>query len=170
MKKFAFLFVVMLVMSPVAFGQKLPEAFKAKLDGQFAGWRFAPIDQVIQDYHRQEKFPGYPNLLSGDFDGNGQTDYAAFIVYKKAGRIFSSVVALLQRNRQIRHYILEKNRGDDVSGQSINLMKKGEKDFNHDTNREFYYRYYAIFIGIWEKGGSSYIYSKGRFISFVTSD
>jgi hypothetical protein len=49
-------------------------------------------------------------------------------------------------------------------------MKHGEWDYNYETQQYFTYPHDAIFTGIFEKGGSSYLYEKGRFRSIITSD
>jgi hypothetical protein len=49
-------------------------------------------------------------------------------------------------------------------------MKKGERDYNYGTGKNFIYKMDAIFVGLGECCGSSYIWQKGKFISIVTSD
>ncbi len=55
-------------------------------------------------------------------------------------------------------------------GEYLCLVQKGTKDFNYDEQKEVTYANDAILTGILEKGGSSYVFEKGRFRSFVSSD
>lgn len=48
--------------------------------------------------------------------------------------------------------------------------KKGSRDYNFETGKNFIYKNDAIFVGIFEKAGESYVWQKGKFISIVTSD
>ena len=47
---------------------------------------------------------------------------------------------------------------------------KERADYNYNEQKEITYANDAILTGILEKGGMSYVYKKGRFISFVSSD
>ncbi len=58
----------------------------------------------------------------------------------------------------------------DDGGEYIALMKKGEKDYDYETDKNFIYKNDALFSGYFEKGGSSYIYEKGKFRGITTSD
>jgi hypothetical protein len=49
-------------------------------------------------------------------------------------------------------------------------MKKGERDYNYETDKKFTYKNDAVFTGYWEKGGVTFVYERGKFRSIVTSD
>lgn len=58
----------------------------------------------------------------------------------------------------------------DPDGEYLSLARKGTRDYNYNQQKEITYANDAILTGIFEKGGSSYVYRKGRFISFISSD
>ena len=121
----------------------LPSAFRLKLDQEYPGWEYAPIDQEIIDYYRANNFKGRPDLISGDFDGNGQADYAVCLVYRKEERNFSALVALMASKAGIRSYVLDSGQVQDSAGLTnrwlISLMRKGEKDYDYVKDRDFVY-------------------------------
>jgi hypothetical protein len=58
----------------------------------------------------------------------------------------------------------------DPVGEYLVLAKKGTGDYNYNEQKEITYANDAILTGIFEKGGMSYVYKNGKFISFVSSD
>ena len=58
----------------------------------------------------------------------------------------------------------------DPEGAYLAVMKQGDWDYSYETNQYFTYQNDAIFAGIFEKGGTTYVYEKGRFRSIITSD
>jgi hypothetical protein len=59
----------------------LPRPVRTALDEKFPGWRLSPVVSRATEVVRRRSPRAQPNLISGDFDGNGQTDYAALIEY-----------------------------------------------------------------------------------------
>lgn len=174
MKKLVLALIALCLWQIPALSQQLPRAFRTKLDRNYKSWELAPIDKEIQNYFRKNKIAGQGNLIAGDFDGNGKTDYAAYVVSGKEGRKVAYVVALLQEAKQIKLHVLDTIKGEDdnslTRGTSISLVNKGATGYDHETEKNFRYRNDAIFFGYFEKGGSSYLYRNGRFIAVVTSD
>ena len=58
----------------------------------------------------------------------------------------------------------------DPDGDYISVAGKGTRDYNYDAQKEITYANDAIVTSTFEKGASSYVYKKGRFVSFVSSD
>jgi hypothetical protein len=54
-------------------------------------------------------------------------------------------------------------------GGSLQLMRKGEGDYDYEEQREFTYQRDAIFSGM-GMGGTSYLYENGKFRAVITSD
>jgi hypothetical protein len=113
-----------------------------------------------------------PHLISGDFDGNQQRDYATLIwhgrVRNAEGKAIgprSFLVVFLRQGRAFRMYVIK-----DPDGEYLGTAKKGTKDYNYDEQKEITYANDAVTTGFFEKGGSSYVFEKGRFRSFVSSD
>jgi hypothetical protein len=55
-------------------------------------------------------------------------------------------------------------------GDYLQTVKKGKKDYNAETQKNFIHKTDAIFSGIWEKSGTAYIWNKTKFKSVLTSD
>jgi hypothetical protein len=71
----------------------LPSAAQKALDLKHPGWKLADISKENRDICFNPKSGYEPSLVWGDFDGDGQKDYAALIFSK--GR--TAVVILLKR-------------------------------------------------------------------------
>jgi len=152
--------------------EQLPSIVRTELDKRFSGWRFPKVDEGIHRYLRENISADIrPEFISGDFDGNGQLDYAVIIEHGVAlgedgnpvgHNIY--VVAFLKNGNKLKFYMLRDG------GEFIALIKKGEKGYDYATDKNFIYKNDAIFSGYFEKGGSSYIYEKGKFRGITTSD
>lgn len=152
--------------------EQLPPIVRAELDKRFSGWRFPKIDEGIHRYLRENISADIrPEFISGDFDGNGQSDYAVIIEHGVAlgedgnpvgHNIY--VTAFLKNGNKLRFYKLEDG------SEYIALIKKGEEGYDYETDKNFIYKNDAIFSGYFEKAGSSHIYEKGKFRAITTSD
>ena len=137
----------------------LPKECVSILNKQFKGWKIAKISADIVDWHKKSKQPFEPNLIKGDWNGDKQMDYAVLI---QKGKV-RQTIAFIKKSGQFVPYKLD---GEDYIG----LMKRGEKDYDYETEKDFVYKNDAIFVGIFEKSGVSYIWRKGKFIALITSD
>ncbi len=149
---------------------ELPNACRKILDKNYRGWKLAAIQKEISDYHRGNNFPYQPNLVKGDWNGDGKIDYAALIEH---GKLKNSEGESIDDRRLMIAFVRAANGYKYFSfdgADSINLMKKGSKDYDYETNKTFRYKTDAIFVGHWEKGGVSYIWKNKKFIMIVTSD
>lgn len=148
----------------------LPKECGRLLNKNFRGWKLARIQKEVNAYHRQKKFPFAPNLIRGDWNGDGRMDYAVLIVQGKlenaAGEDIDDrrlLIAFVKSRKGFKYFQFD---GSDF----IQLMKKGAKDYDYDAAKDFRYKTDAIFSGIWEKAGVSYIWKKGKFVEIITSD
>jgi hypothetical protein len=151
---------------------ELPASARLTLNRRFPGWKFAEVSQEVRHFFETEMPGKSPYLIKGDFDGNGKPDYATLIwhgqVRNGQGTITwprSFLVVFLRKGSGYRMYVIKK-----PDGEYLCLAHKGTKDFNYDEQKEITYANDAILTGILEKGGSSYVFEKGRFRSFVSSD
>jgi hypothetical protein len=150
---------------------KLPASARLALNRRLPGWKFAEMSQEVRQFFETEMKGELPDLISGDFDGNGKLDYATLIWHGKIrgeGNVTwprALLVVFLRKGRGYRMYVIK-----EPNGEYLCLAQKGTKDFNYDEQKEITYAYDAILTGILEKGGSSYVFEKGRFRSFVSSD
>ncbi len=145
--------------------KKLPNAIKTILDRDYPGWQFAEVAKEIYEFFKMEKVEFDPNFIMGDFDGNGKRDYAIQIVH--GGKRI--VLAFLKKGNFFKKYVLETSPepNPDIY---LWLLKKGEKDYDYEAEKEFFYPTDAIGVIYFEKAGVSYIFKKGKFQMIVTSD
>ncbi len=152
---------------------QLPTAVSSILDKRFPGWRFSEVSGDVQQFFAARL--AAPNLIKGDFDGNGQIDYAVLIEHSnfdKSGVGFSHVVetlAFLKTGAAYKLYTLGGNAPANLE-LYLTLARKGEEGRNFHTEKKFRYPNDSIHVSYFEKAGGTYIYSKGRFRHVVESD
>jgi hypothetical protein len=149
---------------------ELPASARLTLNRRFPGWKFAEVSQEVRQFFATEMTGKSPYLINGDFDGNGKLDYATLIWHGQVrnGKVTwprAFLVVFLRKGSGYRIYVIK-----EPDGEYLCLAQKGTKDFNYDEQKEITYANDAILTGILEKGGSSYVFEKGRFRSFVSSD
>lgn len=152
---------------------ELPTTIRLKLDEKFPGWRFAPISDEIRQATKEYLSPDSQlDLIKGDFDGNGESDYALLIEHGDrfdgdgnfAGRnVF--IVAFLKKGDEYKFYPVDSEAGD-----YLMLRKKGEGSYDFDTQRQFTFANDAIDSVIFEKAATSYVYENGKFRAIITGD
>ena len=145
-----------------SYGHELPTPAVVMLDRRFPGWKFVDVSPEVQKFVKDYLKAASPVIISGDFDGDRQRDYAALIRRIETGYY---LVIFLRRNTRYKMHVIK-----DPGGEYLVLAKKGTSDYNYDEQKEITYANDAILTGIFEKGGMSYVYKNGKFISFVSSD
>jgi hypothetical protein len=154
---------------------QLPGQIRSTLNKRFPGWRFSEVSDDVQRFFKDRWPDARPNLISGDFDGNGQTDYAMLIEHTnfvKTGKSFTHVVeqlAFLKKGTSYKLYILDKNTSATLE-LYITLAGKGEECREFSTQRKFTYPNDSISLSYFEKAGGTYIYRGGRFKYVIESD
>lgn len=140
---------------------RLPDAVRADLNRQAGNWRLVAV--------RASGVGKCASVVTGDFDGNGQTDYAVYIVagkgpVEKRQRL---ILYLKSGEQYSRRMLSQKHPNDDYV--YLCLFRKGTEDYRYDTGKHFRYTYDTV--GLFsEKAGESYLYRKGRFYPVITSD
>ena len=144
------------------YGQELPTSATQILNRRFPGWKLADVSPEVKKFVKDYLKAASPVIISGDFDGDRRRDYAALIRNKQSR--YYLVIFLCRKSRYKMHVI------KDPGGEYLTLAKKGTSDYNYDAQKKITYPNDAISTGFFEKGGVSYVYHKGRFVSFVSSD
>ena len=151
----------------------LPKGIRFLLDRTYPGWQFhVPADDDCQIVKTWGGENAYAQLIQGDFDDNGQLDYAVLIddlqrmrkEEPNAHRPYVYLVSFLARRNRYRLQVVTFE-----GGGSLQLMRKGLSDFDYGAQREFTYPRDTIFSGF-GMGGTSYLYENGRFRAIITSD
>ncbi len=151
----------------------LPQSAQAILDKKYPGWKFVPVGDEIRQFFKQDLPDARPDLIAGDFDGNGQTDYAVLIEHGIiAGANGTPIghrahlLAFLQWKPGFKLYVVD----DEGGGDYLTLARKGTQGYDYETQQNFIYQHDTISTGIFEKAGSSYLFEHGRFRAIITSD
>jgi hypothetical protein len=177
----------MVVLSPaVDSGQlqpRLPSEVKQLLDRTFPGWQFPMVRREVRGYLKEDlSNVARSEVITSDFDGDGQIDYAVILDYWMAATSqtppigsdkshYFLVVAFLKRNgyeflkREVGYEMYQVG----IGGEYLSLMKKGSRAYDFAQRQYFDYPDNAIFVGYYGKGGTSYVYTDGSFRAILTS-
>jgi hypothetical protein len=150
---------------------KLPRPIKVLLDKQFPGWQFPGVSeddcQSVKTWGGKE---AYAQLTQGDFDGDGRLDYAVLIEHGSIidrGVVVGArtcIVAFFHRQDGYKMKVVTRE-----GGGCLQLMRRGESDYDYEAQREFTYKYDTMMSGE-GMGGTSYLYENGKFRAIITSD
>ncbi len=169
----------------IVFGQEplrnlIPNEIITDVNAKFPDWDFPQIRGEIQNFIRNEVASGaFPEIISGDFNGDNAKDYAIFIRHNnsKSNSEFDNLssdwhvlVYLKEKTSDgFRYFKLLSGQGD-PSDKYLLLCHKGEKDFDYDTEEDIVYENDTIFVGFFEKAGISYVFENNKFKEIITSD
>ena len=152
---------------------ELPPPARDALYLKFPDWRYADISDEIRQMFKQDRATNIrPDLITGDFDGDGRADYAALILHGTTrveqdlvvGPDFSLVIFMAQDQGYQLHVI------EDPGGEYIQLIHKGDGGYDYETQKEFTYLHDAIDAVVFEKAATSYVYENGGFRAIITGD
>jgi hypothetical protein len=123
------------------------------------------------DYFRSEVTPPphlrtreVPCRVSGDFDGNGESDIAVQLERPGPNRRRQIVVVVFQRGAQL--VPVYAGEGADTLG----VAKKGTRDWDYETERHFRHATDAVCVGEDERSGYALVYRGNRFLVVMNSD
>jgi hypothetical protein len=143
---------------------KLPEDCQKILNSKFRKWTFAVISADIKKYYLRVRAFEQPNLIKGDWNNDGKSDYAVLLERKnKFASDANLIVAFLKRGNGYGYFPLE---GNDC----LMSVKKGSKAYDFEKQKSFRYRTDGIFSYIWEKAGVTYVWENRAFRAIPTSD
>jgi hypothetical protein len=126
-----------------------PDAVRTELDATCEGWRLAPVLPEIAQEIRTRTPTWPPNLLPGDFNGDGQIDVAALI--ECDGR--AQLLAFLSSGPRFSKQILEPPQPYDPR-QFLHLIRK---EYEHD----------AIGVEYEAIGGHAWVFRDNRWQSVI---
>lgn len=155
--------------------QVLPGSIRVLLDQRHPGWRVADVSREVRAGVGQRLGPT-PNVISGDFDGNGRVDYAMLIEYRnidEPAKSFTHFVEAIAFLDNARSFSLVRLRGRQPGPNPelfLTLQRRGAEGFDFEANKKFTYPHDSI--GEWHfgKAGGTYIYSGSRFRYVIEAD
>jgi hypothetical protein len=136
---------VVLAMQMIA----VPDAVRKELDTICAGWRLAPVLPEIADEIKTRTPAWPPNLLPGDFNGDGAIDVAVLLECRGSVQL----VAFLSREGGFSKETLEKPEPHDPR-QFLHLIRK---EYGHD----------AIGVEYEAVGGHAWVLRDGKWRSIA---
>jgi hypothetical protein len=165
MKGMRLIIALVLCLSSTSWAQSYPENLpmpvRVMLNRRFSGWKFSDVSPEVRQFFKDNLREASPVVISGDFDGNRGLDYAVLVQW--ASRYY--LVIFLRRSADYKMYVIK-----DPAGDYLSLARKGTRGYNYEVQKEITYANDSIITGFFEKGGSSYVFKNGRFLSFVSSD
>lgn len=125
----------------------VPDAVRTELDTMCAGWQLAPVLPEIAEEIKTRTPTWPPNLLPGDFNGDGEIDVA--VLQECKGSV--QLVAFLSRGTGFSKDVLEKPEPLDPR-QFLHLIRK---EYGHD----------AIGVEYDAIGGHAWVFREGKWRS-----
>jgi hypothetical protein len=138
---------------------KLPKECQLILDKNFQGWKLANISGEIKKFYKENNLPFEPNLVKGDWNGDGKIDYAVLIERNKNRQ----TIAFLRSGAGYKSFAQS-------GGDYISLIKKGEEGYNFDTQKKFIFRNDAISANWYGQAGVSFVWRANKFVKIQISD
>jgi len=149
-----------------------PTEVRSALDASYPeGWRFATLD----DYARSELKPDErADWISGDFDGDGRSDYAAQIVVHRMGHpggVDSAqlVVVLVRRRNRFDKHVLGAGGGPNT-GIYLGRIPRGETVHDYEGRSAVTLESDAVHQIFAGQASVAYVYDDGHWREILTGD
>lgn len=136
---------------------ELPPRARSLLDRKYAEWRMAPSAPQIESWFEQYMPAFRPNLVFGDFNRDGRTDYAVQVI--SGGK--QHVVAFVASTTGYSMMPLSADDPDPFT--FLVIYKRGEKDFDFEHMKPFRYSADALGVLYLKKTAVTYSWSGKQF-------
>jgi hypothetical protein len=136
----------------------LPRAARPLLDAKYPGWRVAPVIQPVRE-ELLVRAPGAdPNIIAGDFNGDGREDYVVLLQYERtaargAPDVIDEAAALIASGSTFEVIPVAGFPPNNL--RYLTLERKGNEGRSRD----------AIAVRIVGGTATVYVYASGRFTS-----
>lgn len=153
----------------------LPPAARTALNSNFFACRTAEVSDAVRQFFTSRSQEVPPQVLTGDFNGDGRLDYAVNIFHGSAANRRQTIAVLLARRsgRAFSVRILETvpfNPNQAGTGLYLTLNRKGEQAYNYEAQTRFRLRTDAVAVNNFEKASWIYVYRGNRFRKVFTGD
>ena len=148
----------------------LSEEISDFLKNKMPGYEIVPKEKWLSEEYLESMSrsmrPLYKDdiLVEGDFNGDGEDDFATFLMDKK-GRI--RLYAFHKTTSGYKKYELKKEANSGFLGAGLEVEEPG---FVYGGNKEVGLEYNGINYNIYEKTGTTYYYDSGRYRKVSTND
>ena len=148
-----------------AAGSAPPRDVQQLLDQKFPGWRFATI---VDSLKAQIAPDSSTEWVHGDYDGDGQTDYAVQIVRPGPKDSQQVVIALLRRGKGYDVHTLKSFGIQKAS--FLRTSPKGEETMDIKNDTTIINPADVIDLLYGQEAGETFVYEKGRFRLIASGD
>lgn len=134
---------------------------KQIVDKAFPGWRLyetTGLDKIRRPVHP----------IAGDFNGDGNTDFAALIVLPDSSEPRARLIVCLSDSINFKLFRLSNFLEYDHPSY-IDLVPKGTTAYDEDSFEPLVLERDAVGFGYEEKSGMVFYFNKGRFVTFASS-
>jgi hypothetical protein len=173
------IFFLVLFSFQVVYGQqgnnRVPKVIIDTLNAHYPGWRLFDNLKLLSLPEVKADFPDttacLPNLVLGDFNNDGRTDFALFIDRALAnGRKEQRLIAFLARPTGYEEYPLREAVQPVYFAEYISLAKKGSESYDFDSKTKFTVKSDGINLVTVGKNSELLLYIDGYFVGVTTSD
>lgn len=154
------------------FPNLLPRSVMTALQSDYPGWHVLDNTWVLHtSVAKLDTSQARPNVVWGDFDGDGHLDFALLIARGKGSQpIEEKLVAYLVSGDSLRRFDLADAVTPAHVADMIWISLKGTRKYDYNTDRFFRLKNDAIDAITLEKAASTYIFEKDRFRVITSED
>jgi hypothetical protein len=148
----------------------LAEEISDFLKNKMPGYKIVPKEKWLPEEYLESMSksmrPLYKDdiLVEGDFNGDGEDDFATFLMNKK-GKI--TLYAFHKTTSGYKKYELQKEASDGFLGAGLEVEEPG---FIYGGNKEVGLEYNGINYNIYEKTGTTFYFDARKYRRILTSD
>lgn len=155
-----------------SFPDIVPKLVVAALQADYPDWHLFDNSWVLHtSLVKLDTNKSRPNVVWGDFDGNGQLDFA-FLIARGVGSqpIEERLVVYMAFGNRLQKFVLKSATAPAYIADMIWILPKGTREYNYETDRYFRLENDAIDAITLEKATQTYIFEKNRFRVVTTAD
>jgi hypothetical protein len=148
----------------------VPDEISDFLKNKMSGYEIVPREKWLSEEYLEGMSkslrPLYKNdiLIEGDFNGDGEDDFATFLIDKK-GKM--KLYAFHKTSSGYKKYELKIGETSGFLGAGLDVEEPG---FVYGGNKEVGLEYNGINYNIYEKTGTTFYYDSGRYRKVLTND